>query len=79
MLGWSLGPTATTDLVVDALQMALWRRRGRAEGCVHHADQGCQYTSWAFGQRLRDAGLLASLGTVGDSYDCETAACRPVA
>ena len=69
VLGWSLGPAATTDLVVDALQMALWRRGGNAKGCVHHADHGCQYTSWAFGQRLREAGLLASMGSVGDALD----------
>ena len=68
VLGWALGAHCRTDLVVDALQMALWRRRG-AEGCVHHSDHGCQYTSWAFGHRLREAGLLSSMGSVGDCFD----------
>ncbi len=68
VLGWALGDDCRTDLVVDALQMALWRRQG-ADGCVHHSDHGCQYTSWAFGHRLRQAGLLSSMGSVGDAYD----------
>lgn len=68
VLGWALGDHCRTDLVVDALQMALWRRQG-ADGCVHHSDHGCQYTSWAFGHRLRQAGLLSSMGSVGDAYD----------
>ncbi len=68
VLGWALGDDCRTDLVVDALQMALWRRQG-ADGCVHHSDHGCQYTSWAFGHRLRQAGLLSSMGSVADAYD----------
>lgn len=69
VLGCSIADHLRTELVVDALQLALWRRGGRAAGCVHHSDHGCQYTSWAFGQRLREAGLLGSLGTVGDALD----------
>lgn len=57
-----------TELVVDALQMAIWQRRP-APGAIHHSDHGSQYTSWAFGQRLRDAGLLGSMGSIGDCYD----------
>jgi putative transposase len=57
-----------TELVIDALDMAIWNRRP-AQGLVHHSDQGCQYTSLAFGRRLREAGLVASTGTVGDCYD----------
>lgn len=68
VLGWSLGDHCRTDLVADALDMALWRRQG-ADGCVHHSDHGCQYTSWAFGHRLRQAGLRGSMGSVGDAYD----------
>lgn len=68
VLGWSLGDHCRTELVADALDMALWRRQG-ANGCVHHSDHGCQYTSWAFGHRLRQAGLRGSMGTVGDAYD----------
>lgn len=56
-----------TELVADALDMALWRRQG-ADGCIHHSDHGCQYTSWAFGRRLREAGLRGSMGSVGDAY-----------
>jgi putative transposase len=48
--------------------MALWRRRP-PEGGIVHSDHGTQYTSWAFGRRLRAAGLLGSMGTVGDAYD----------
>ena len=68
VLGWSLGDHCRTDLVADALDMALWRRQG-ADGCIHHSDHGCQYTSWAFGHRLREAGLRGSMGSVGDAYD----------
>lgn len=48
--------------------MALWQSRP-TPGTIHHADHGAQYTSWAFGQRLREAGLLGSAGTVGDALD----------
>ncbi len=48
--------------------MALWQRRP-APGGIHHADHGAQYPSWAFGQRLREAGLLGSMGSVGDALD----------
>lgn len=52
--------------------MALWQRRPRP-GTIHQADHGAQYTSWAFGQRLREAGLLGSMGTVGDALDSSVA------
>ena len=57
-----------TELVVDALDMAIWRRRP-AGGLVHHSDQGCQYTSLAFGRRCREAGITPSMGSVGDCFD----------
>lgn len=57
-----------SELVVDALQMAIWNRRP-PPGTVHHSDHGSVYTSWAFGHRLRDAGLLGSMGTIGDCFD----------
>ena len=57
-----------TELVVDALQMAL-RRRKPAAGLVHHSDQGVQYTSLAFGKRLEEAGIVPSMGSVGSAYD----------
>jgi putative transposase len=67
-VGWSMGPSATAVLVTRALDMALLARRPAA-GLIHHSDQGCQYTSLAFGRRLREAGISASMGSVGDSYD----------
>lgn len=57
-----------TELALDALTIALHERRPTA-GLVHHSDHGCQYTAPDFGQRLQDAGILRSMGTVGDCYD----------
>jgi putative transposase len=68
VVGWSMDRSATADLVTRALDMALGQRRP-AEGIVHHSDHGTQYTSLAFGARMRTAGIAASMGTVGDSYD----------
>ena len=56
------------ELVVDALQMALARRRP-APGLIHHSDQGSQFISLAFGQQARDAGIAVSMGSRGDAYD----------
>ncbi len=67
-LGWSISSRITADIVVDALQMARWRRFG-VRGAIVHSDHGSQYTSWAFTSRVHDAGLLASMGTIGDCYD----------
>jgi len=69
VIGWSIADHMRAELVVDALQMALWRRRPPAGQTVHHSDHGSQYTSWAFGRRLRAAGVLASMGSIGDAYD----------
>jgi putative transposase len=69
VVGWSIADHLRTELVLDALDMARWRRKPAPGGTVLHADHGCQYTSWAFGQRLRQAGLLGSIGSVGDCYD----------
>jgi putative transposase len=68
VVGWAMADHLRTELVIDALDMAIWNRRP-TEGLVHHSDQGCQYTSLAFGRRLREAGLVASMGSVGDCYD----------
>jgi putative transposase len=57
-----------TDLVVQASEMALWNRRPEP-GLIHHSDHGCQETSMAFGQRCLDAGILPSIGSVGDRSD----------
>jgi putative transposase len=62
-----------TELVLEALNMALWQRR--PSEVIHHSDQGCQYTSLAFGARCREAGVSPSMGSVGDAYDnalCES-------
>jgi putative transposase len=69
VIGQSIADHLRAELVVDALDMACWRRRPTAGETIHHADHGTQYTSWAFGQRLRHAGLLGSMGTVGDALD----------
>lgn len=70
VIGWSIADHLRTELVVDALDMACWRRKPAPHsGLIHHADHGTQYTSWAFGQRLRSAGLLGSMGSVGDALD----------
>lgn len=69
VIGWSIDRRQTTDLVVNALSMAVTRRSPESGSTVLHSDHGCQFTSWAFGQRLRKAGLMGSMGTVGDCYD----------
>lgn len=68
-VGWSIADHVRSELVVDAVQMAIWRRRPPAGQTVAHSDHGSQYTSWAFGRRLRAAGLLGSMGTIGDCFD----------
>lgn len=69
IIGWSINSHMRTELVTDALGMAIIRRKPANDSTILHSDHGSQYTSWAFGQRLRTAGLLASMGTVGDCYD----------
>jgi putative transposase len=66
VIGWSIADHIRSELVVDALQMAIWKRRPPEGTTVAHSDDGSQYTSWAFGRRLRSAGLLGSMGSVGD-------------
>jgi len=68
IVGWAMREDLKSDLVVDALGMAVARRRPKP-GVVHHSDRGSQYTSLAFGRTLRDSGLLASMGRRGDAYD----------
>jgi putative transposase len=69
IIGWSINSHMRTELVTDALGMAIMRRKPDNDATILHSDHGSQYTSWAFGQRLRTAGLLGSMGTVGDCYD----------
>ena len=68
LVGWAMETHLRTELVVEALQMALWRRKP-LPGLIHHSDQGVQYTSLSFGKKLEEAGLVPSLGRVGSAYD----------
>lgn len=67
IVGWSMADHLGTDLVLDALDMAIQCRR--PTNVVHHSDQGCQYTSYAFAQRCQKAGIVQSMGSVGDCFD----------
>jgi putative transposase len=69
IIGYSMAEHLRTELVLDALSMAIVRRPPARQGTILHSDHGTQYTSWDFGQRLRKTGLLGSMGTVGDCYD----------
>jgi putative transposase len=72
-VGWAMANHLRTELVLQALDMAIWRRR--PESVIHHSDQGTQYTSIAFGRRCKEAGIRPSMGSVGDCYDnamCES-------
>jgi putative transposase len=68
IVGWAMAEHMRSELVLDALQMALARRRPDP-GLVHHSDQGAQYVSLAFGQKARDAGVAVSMGSRGDCFD----------
>ena len=67
VVGWSMANHLRTELVLDALDMAVGQRRPGS--VIHHSDQGCQYTSLAFGERCRQWGVAPSMGSVGDCYD----------
>lgn len=68
IVGWRVLQTMQTDLVLDALEQAIWAR-GKPKGVIHHSDQGSQYLSIRYSDRLMEAGFKASVGSVGDSYD----------
>jgi putative transposase len=73
IVGWAMETYLRTELVLKALDMALGQRR--ADGVIHHSDQGSQYTSLAFGRRSEQAGVRPSMGSVGDCFDnamCES-------
>lgn len=73
VIGWAMAASLKTQLVLDALEMAI--RQRRPKGVIHHSDHGSQYTSVEFGRRSREAGIRPSMGTVGDCFDnalCES-------
>ena len=73
IVGWAMETHLRAELVIDALDMAIGRRKPST--VIHHSDQGCQYTSVAFGLRCREVGVKTSMGSVGDAYDnamCES-------
>ena len=73
VVGWSMATHLRTEIVLDAMNMAVWQRR--PERVIHHSDQGTQYTSIAFGLRCKEVGVQPSMGSVGDCYDnalCES-------
>jgi putative transposase len=74
IVGWQASRSLRTDLALDALEMALWRRRvaspaGRLDGLIHHSDRGVQYLAIRYTERLAECGVIASVGSRGDSYD----------
>ena len=74
IVGWAMAPRMPAELVGDALTMAITCRQPKGP-VIHHSDRGSQYTSLAFGQRCREAGVVQSMGSVGDAYDnamCES-------
>jgi putative transposase len=68
IVGWAMAEHMRSELVIDALEMALHRRRPAA-GLIHHSDQGSQFVSLGFGQKAREAGIALSMGSKGDAYD----------
>jgi putative transposase len=70
IVGWRVSASARTDFVLDALEQALYARQpGQQDGLIHHSDHGVQYVSIRYTERLKDAGIEPSVGSVGDSYD----------
>jgi putative transposase len=70
VVGWQVSESLRTDLALDALEMALWQRRGRSlDGLIHHSDRGVQYLAIRYTERLAEAGAVPSVGSRGDSYD----------
>ena len=67
VVGWAMETHLKTELILAALNMAITQRHPTA--VIHHSDQGCQYTSYAFGKRCQEAGVMPSMGSVGDAYD----------
>jgi putative transposase len=69
IVGWQTSTSLRTDLALDALEMAIWRRQGDLDGLVHHSDRGVQYLAIRYTERLAEAGAVTSVGSRGDSFD----------
>jgi putative transposase len=69
LVGWQVSRSLRTDLALDALEMAIWRRQAQLDGLVHHSDRGGQYLAIRYTERLAEAGAVTSVGSRGDSYD----------
>jgi putative transposase len=70
IVGWQASRSLGADLALDALEMAIWARRGaRLDGLIHHSDRGVQYLAIRYTERLADAGVAASVGSRGDSFN----------
>ena len=69
IVGWQASRSLRTDLALDALEMAIWSRRGELAGLVHHSDRGSQYLALRYTERLAEAGAVTSVGSAGDSFD----------
>ncbi len=83
IVGWRTATSMNTQLVLDAIEHAIWTRSREGitdlSGLIDHHDRGAQYTSIAYTERLAEAGIDASIGTTGDSYDCESVSRRQAA
>ncbi len=72
VVGWQASRSLRTELALDALEMAIWSRRGQQlQGLVHHSDRGVQYVAVRYTERLAETGAVTSVGSKGDSYDCD--------
>jgi len=69
IVGWRVATTLRAELALDALEMAVWARQGDLDGLVHHSDRGVQYLAIRYTERLAEAGVVASVGSRGDSFD----------
>ena len=74
VVGWQTSTSLRSDLAIDALEMAIYARSDRdLDGLIHHSDRGVQYLAIRYTERLAEAGVVNSVGSKGDSYDCDDA------